>query len=139
MPLSKRILKSPAVQGLLARLAALYLNLIYLTTSWVTVQPPKTRDLIAKDQAFIACFWHGRMVAMRAAMPRGASIHILISQHRDGVLISRAAAHLGVRTVSGSSKSGGASALRNMQSLLTGGHSVAVTPDGSSMMWIFRK
>ncbi len=70
------------------------------------------------------------MVTMRAAMPRGATIHILISQHRDGVLISRAAARLGVRTVSGSSRSGGAAALRSMQRLLNDGQCVAVTPDG---------
>ncbi len=130
MTLSKRILKSRTVQALLVWLAAMYLHLVYRTTKWVTVQPPTTRDLIAKEFPFIACFWHGRMVMMRAAMPRGATIHILISQHRDGVLISRAAAQLGVRTVTGSSKSGGAVALRTMQRLLAEGQCVAVTPDG---------
>jgi len=130
MILSKRILKSRPAQTFLAWLAAIYLHTVYRTTSWVTVQPAKTRDLIAKGQPYIACFWHGRMVTMRAAMPRGATIHILISQHRDGVLISRAAAQLGVRTVAGSSKSGGAVALRNMQRLLNDGQCVAVTPDG---------
>ncbi len=130
MILSKRIWKSRPAQALFVRLAAIYLHLVYRTTAWVTVQPPKTRDLIAKGQPYIACFWHGRMVMMRAAMPRGATIHILISQHRDGVLISRAAAQLGVRTVTGSSKSGGATALRTMQRLLSDGQSVAVTPDG---------
>lgn len=130
MSLKKRILKSGPAQTLLVRLASIYLHLVYRTTSWVTVQPPKTRGLIAKGQTYIACFWHGRMVTMRAAMPRGAVIHILISQHRDGVLISRAAAQLGVRTVTASSKGGGGAALRNMQRLLADGHCVAVTPDG---------
>ncbi len=123
-------MKSRPAQTLLVRLAAIYLHLVYRTISWVTVQPPLTRGLIAKGHPYIACFWHGRMVMMRAAMPRGATIHILISQHRDGVLISRAAAQLGVRTVTGSSKSGGAVALRNMQRLLSEGQCVAVTPDG---------
>ena len=130
MTLSKRILKSELVQAALVRLAALYLQLVYRTTRWMTVQPPKTRDLVAKGTPFIACFWHGRMMMMRAAMPRDGSIHILISGHRDGQLISRAAAHLGVRTVTTSSKGSGAAALRAMQRLAESGNSVAVTPDG---------
>ncbi len=130
MSLNKRLLKSTPVQAVLVRLAAIYLRLVHRTTRWLSVQPPATRDLIAKGRPFIACFWHGRMVMMRAAIPPDASIHILISRHRDGVLISRAAAQLGVRTVTGSSKSGGATALRTMQRLLADGHCVAVTPDG---------
>ncbi len=130
MNFSKRILKSPLAQAALVRLAAAYLHLVYRTTRWMTVQPPSTTDLIAKGLPFIACFWHGRMVLMRAAIPPDASIHILISQHRDGVLISRAAAQLGVHTVTGSSKSGGAAALRTIQRLLDDGQCVAVTPDG---------
>lgn len=130
MSLSKRILKTSLVQALLVRLAAVYLQLVYRTTRWVTVQPPKTHDLLAKKEPFIACFWHGRMVMMRAAMPRRASMHILISGHRDGQLITRAAEHLGARAVTVSSKGGGAAALRAMQRLLRAGHSVAITPDG---------
>ena len=130
MSLSKRILKTRPVQALLVRLAAVYLQLVYRTTRWVTVQPPKTCDLLAKGQPFIACFWHGRMVMMRAAMPRRATMHILVSGHRDGRLITRAAEHLGARAVTVSSKGGGATAVRSMQRLLNEGHSVAVTPDG---------
>ncbi len=126
----KRILKSAPVQAVLVRLAAVYLRLVHRTTRWRNVQPPATRKLIAEGRPFIACFWHGRMVLMRAAMPPGATFHILISRHRDGMLISRAAARMGVGTVTVSSKSGASGALRSLQRLLAQGHCVAVTPDG---------
>ena len=130
MTLSKRVLKSGVVQAALAAFGALYLRLVYWTTKWIVVRPPAAQDVHARRLPFIGCFWHGRMVMMRAAIPRGATIHILISGHRDGMLISRAAAGLGVRTVTGSSKSGGAAALLTMQRLLSEGQCVAITPDG---------
>ena len=130
MSLSKRILKTRLVQALLVRLAAVYLQLVYRTTRWQSVQPPETRDLLAGGAPFIACFWHGRMVMMRAAIPRGVTIHILVSGHRDGRLVTRAAEHVGARAVTVSSKGGGAAALRAMERLLRAGDSVAVTPDG---------
>ena len=130
MTLGKHVVKSDIAQAALAAAGALYLRLVYWTTKWVVVRPPATQDMHARKRPFIGCFWHGRMVMMRAAIPRGATIHILISRHRDGVLISRAAAGLGVRTVTGSTKSGGAAALRTIQRLLSEGQSVAITPDG---------
>ena len=130
MRLGKRILRSEPIQVLLVRLAAVYLQLLYRTTRWMMVQPPASRDLVAKGRPVIACFWHGRMVVMHAAAPRGGSVHMLVSGHRDGQLIARAIAHMGVRTVTVSSKGGGGAALRAMQRLLREGHSVAVTPDG---------
>ncbi|MFQ5775326.1 MAG: lysophospholipid acyltransferase family protein [Kiloniellaceae bacterium] len=130
MNLAKRALKSEAVQAPLTRLVSAYLRVVYMTTQWTVVRPPAIQDLQAKDRPFIACFWHGRLVIMRAALPRGATIHMLISEHRDGVLISRAVAHLGVHTVTASSKRGGLVALRSIQRLLAEGRSVGITPDG---------
>lgn len=130
MTLGKRILKMAWVQRLLVRLAALYLRVVYRTTRWLNIQPPRTRDLVERGGPFIACFWHGRMVMMPAAMPRKARFHMLVSGHRDGRLISEAAAHLGVETVTASSKGGSVGAMRAMQRLLEEGRSIAVTPDG---------
>jgi lysophospholipid acyltransferase (LPLAT)-like uncharacterized protein len=70
------------------------------------------------------------MIMMRAALPRGITMHVLISEHRDGQLISRALTSLGVATVVASSRDGGAAALRSMHRLLAGGESVGITPDG---------
>jgi lysophospholipid acyltransferase (LPLAT)-like uncharacterized protein len=57
-------------------------------------------------------------------------IRMLISGHRDGVLMSRVIARLGYATVAGSSKRGGTTALRAIARLLAEGVSVGFTPDG---------
>jgi lysophospholipid acyltransferase (LPLAT)-like uncharacterized protein len=126
----KRLLRSKPVQVVLAWLAAQYIRLLYLTTQWTVVCPPSTESRLSTGKPFIACFWHGRMIVMRAALPRGTTMHVLISEHRDGQLISRAVANLGVATVAGSSRRGGASALRSMDRLLAQGESIGITPDG---------
>ena len=127
---AKRLLRSRPVQVVLAWLAAQYIRLLYLTTQWTVVCPPATESCLSKGQPFIACFWHGRMIMMRAALPPGTMMHVLISEHRDGLLISRAVASLGVATVAGSSRRGGASALRSMDRLLAQGENIGITPDG---------
>lgn len=127
---TKRLLKRPWVQGLLACLAAAYLRAIYNTTRWTVISPPATHDLIVRHEPAIACFWHGRMMLMRAAVSPKRKVHILISGHRDGLLISRAIARLGAVAIEGSSRRGGASALRAIQRLLAQRALVAITPDG---------
>jgi hypothetical protein len=127
---SKRLLRSRPVQSTLAWLVAQYIRLLFLTTQWTVVCPPDTERCLAKGRPFIACFWHGRMIMMRAALPRGITMHVLISEHRDGQLISRALAYLGVATVAASSRRGGAAALRSMSGLLDRDKSVGITPDG---------
>ncbi len=126
----KRLLRSGPVQSSLAWLIAHFIRLQFLTTQWTVVCPPNTERCLAKGRPFIACFWHGRMIMMRAALPHGITMHVLISEHRDGQLISRALASLGVATVAASSRQGGAAALRSMQRLLARGGSVGITPDG---------
>ena len=130
MNLRKRLLRSGPVQSSLAWLAAQFIRLLFLTTQWTVVCPPDTERCLAKGRPFIACFWHGRMIMMRAALPRGITMHVLISEHRDGQLISRALASLGVATVAASSRHGGAAALRSIHRLLARGESVGITPDG---------
>ncbi len=126
----KGLLRTNFVQSAVAWLAAFYIRLVHITTEWTVVLPPSTERLLSSGRPFIACFWHGRMMLMREALPLGSTIHILISEHRDGVLISRALAILGVQTVAGSSKRGGFTALRSLQRLLAEGERAAITPDG---------
>ncbi len=99
MSLGKRLLRSEPVQSTLAWLVAQYIRLLFLTTQWTVVCPPDTERCLAKGRPFIACFWHGRMIMMRAALPRDIAMHVLISEHRDGRLIARALADLGVATI----------------------------------------
>jgi lysophospholipid acyltransferase (LPLAT)-like uncharacterized protein len=77
---------------------------------------------------FIYAFWHEAMLipAFHYARP---DIHVLISTHADGQLITEIIEHLGFRTVRGSSTRGGTEAMRHMLRLARESH-IAITPDG---------
>ncbi len=128
--IAKRLLKSTGSQVLLAGLAALVIRLVQASTRWQEERPPEAGELLRQSAPFIGCFWHGRMLLMGHARPRRQAFHLLISGHRDGQFISRAVAHLGVATVAGSSRRGGAEALRGIHKLLQRGDAVGITPDG---------
>jgi lysophospholipid acyltransferase (LPLAT)-like uncharacterized protein len=77
----------------------------------------------------IYAFWHSQMLPL-LTFHRDLGVAVLISVHRDGELIARAAERFGFRTVRGSTSRGGAAALRGLERALADGFSVAVTPDG---------
>lgn len=126
----KNLLKSDRARNGLACLAAWYFRLIFRTTRWTVIRPPASEKLQSGRRGFIMCFWHGRMIIIRAGVYSDVVIHMLISEHRDGMLISKAVIGLDIRQVAGSSRRGGVAALRAMQRLLAEGQCVGVTPDG---------
>lgn len=130
MRLGKRLFKSPATQQVLAWLAGSYFFLVKYTTRWQVEIPLKTQEILAARGAYIGCFWHGRMAMAPAAMPKGRPFYMLVSGHRDGALVGRGIGLLGISTVSGSSRRGGAEAMRSMQRILSDGEAVGITPDG---------
>lgn len=77
----------------------------------------------------IYAFWHAQMLAF-LALHRADRPAVLISTHRDGERIARAAARLGLRTIRGSTSRGGAGALRALVRALEDGWEIAVTPNG---------
>ncbi|MHA1601333.1 MAG: DUF374 domain-containing protein, partial [Alphaproteobacteria bacterium] len=99
MSLRKRILKSRQVQLALAWVVSHYLRLVLSTVRWEITMPPAVQELVKEHRPLIACFWHGRLMLIRACLPRQRTIHVLISEHRDGLLISRAVQSLDIHTV----------------------------------------
>ena len=89
------------------------------------VNPEVARRL---GQRYIYAFFHEVMLfpAHYWAWP---SMHILISDHRDGELITQVIKRLGFGVVRGSTTRGGARALREMTSKIDTGN-LCVTPDG---------
>jgi lysophospholipid acyltransferase (LPLAT)-like uncharacterized protein len=73
--------------------------------------------------------WHGQMLPLLWTH-RGQGVSVLISEHRDGEIIARAATALGFRTIRGSTFRGPDRALAGLVRELRAGHDVAVTPDG---------
>src|SRR5215472_16273781 len=85
--------------------------------------------LHSRGQPVIIAFWHAQQLMMPLAY-RGREAHILISQHRDGELISQIVARFGLRSVRGSSTRGGVLAMRELIRLGRSGVDLVVTPDG---------
>ncbi len=131
MALTKRVLRSKTGQALIGWLLAGYLRLLRATTRWRITRPPAAAALLDGGTPFIACFWHGRIATMRAAWSREPKrFHMLISGHRDGLVIARAMRRLGFGTIEGSSRRGGAEAFRALRQVLERGDCVGITPDG---------
>jgi len=96
----------------------------------MTVRGSEAADTLARDDRhFILAFWHGRQLMIPLAY-QGREIHILISRHRDGELISRIMSRFGYHSVRGSSTRGGTAALRQLIKLGRSGVDIAITPDG---------
>jgi hypothetical protein len=82
---------------------------------------------------YIAGLWHNRLLlisfALKKFLPQrpGAG---LISASRDGDLITDLTRRFGFEVVRGSSSRLGASALRELESVLASGRDVLITPDG---------
>lgn len=128
----KRLLKTGTVQFLLAWMTASYIRLVCRTTRWRVHGQEHVETFWQAKRPFIGCFWHGRLLAMRASWPRAVPVHLLISSHSDGRLIAETMRRLGVGTVAGSTKRGGAGAFLALRRKLSGGESIAITPDGGT-------
>ncbi len=86
-------------------------------------------DLRRKGRPFIFALWHGQLLPL-LWHHRGEGVLILISEHRDGELVARAARSLGYGLIRGSTTRGAERALIALVRQLQGGHEVAITPDG---------
>ena len=130
LPLKKRLLSHPWVQGAAAWLMAGLLRLLWLTfRKEIHVHPDAAAYQSGERQAIFA-FWHGRMILFPFFTPKGRRMHVLISHHRDGELIARLIAHFGVASVRGSSSKGAKEATQKLLEKIAEGHNISITPDG---------
>ena len=126
----KRLLNAGLVQKFATRLVAEYIRFVRFTGRWQIVREWVPDELLENGEPFIVAFWHGRLLMMSFSWKRSDRVHILISDHRDGHLISGMLTHFGSKTVFGSSTRGGAAAFIQLTRLLKEGKVVGITPDG---------
>src|SRR6266704_3515958 len=81
------------------------------------------------QEGFIFSLWHGHLLPL-LWYHRDESVAVLISEHRDGELVARAASSLGFRLIRGSTTRGADRALISIVRELQAGREVAITPDG---------
>ncbi len=129
MSISKHFLKHPRTQLILSYLLAGYIRLVMVTNRKEFHIHPDAETFINGEKNAIFAFWHGRMMLLPAINPP-RKMHVLISEHRDGKLISQVIHHFGQNTVVGSSSKGGTEAVRNIVRLLKKGDNISITPDG---------
>lgn len=125
------------MQGFISWAVGTYLFAALRTTRW-QLHGAANFSPFARGDVVIAAFWHERLALMpmlwltaRTMHPRErVSMHMLVSQHRDGKMIASILHRLGVHAVHGSSGGGGAAGIRQAISVLKGGSQIVITPDG---------
>lgn len=133
MKILKSWLRSDQAQSLFALMVAGLIWFFYLSIRWTRHVDPETEKLFKAGKPMIVCCWHGRMFVVVGGWhprPRPGSLGFMTSGHRDGRMIGDALRHIGYVVVHGSSRRGGASALREMCRQLDKGMTMMITPDG---------
>ena len=110
-------------------LGALVVRLLAWTWRIRVVNPEAIEPLRAANSPYVFACWHGQMLPL-LWVHRGQGIAILVSEHRDGEIITRIARTIGFNAVRGSTTRGGGRALLGLVAELERGNVVAVTPDG---------
>jgi len=107
------------------------LKLLYKSLR-ISVTPPEG-EMRVRGKGVIFAFWHGKMVAgwllARALFP-GESTTAVVSQSKDGSILSDALQALDYALIRGSSSKGSIEVIRAMQQSLENGKIVVITPDG---------
>lgn len=130
MNIGRQIGQSRIARAVLCWLIAQYVRLVWYSGRWRVLGLEHPGPYWRDGRPFIGVFWHGRLLMMAYAWQTRRRMNVLISHHRDGELIAGAMGHLGVATVRGSSRHGGADAVRAMLRCLRAREYVAITPDG---------
>lgn len=112
----------PFLASLLIRLLAMTLRI-----SYVNFEKIWSDWGIGKN--VVVAFWHGRLLMMPIVY-KGRGISILVSQHRDGELVSRTVKRLGIDSVRGSSTRGWLGGVKGLLNEVKMGKDIAITPDG---------
>ena len=106
-----------------------FLNVLARTWRIRVINGEAVRNLRGSELPFIFALWHGHLLPL-LWHHRDEGVKVLISEHRDGEMVARAAESLGYGLIRGSTTRGADRALISLVRELQAGHEVAITPDG---------
>jgi len=136
--ITRRITRHPAVQSLASWLIAQYLKLAYFTTRWTFESWPQSHTTIMAGAPLFVFLWHNRIAAMPLIWKQhpwresgGEKVlTIVVSDHRDGRMVSSTMERFKVEHVPVSSKEKQLTAAKNVLRAIRAGRTVGMTPDG---------
>lgn len=126
----RSLLNNVVTQAVFAALLAGLMCIVFVTSRKQRVTHPDSVAYLSGEKNALFAFWHGRMMMLPLLCPPKRKMHVLISRHRDGLLISRVISHFGQATIAGSSGKDGASAVKEVLRAFKKGENVSITPDG---------
>ncbi len=110
---------------LIVLIATFVIRFLRASVSWTYIGS----DIRPKDTVCIISSWHARLLLTPLLLGKWEG-PLVISDHRDGELISAVFANFGLQASRGSSSTGGAKALLQVIRMAKQGHSPGITPDG---------
>ena len=126
----KRFLRHHIIQTVLCWFGALYIRLVWITGRWAIENADIPSQLWSENKPFIYAFWHGHLLMMPMPWQKERPLNMLISQHRDGQIISKTVKRFNISTISGSTKKAGHLAVRHLLRALRQHECIGITPDG---------
>jgi lysophospholipid acyltransferase (LPLAT)-like uncharacterized protein len=132
---TRRLTRSPLAQEAVGFLLANYLRSVWHTTRF-TIEPDNAYEIFDRQLPVIIAMWHGQHFMAPFVRQPYHKAKVLISRHRDGEMMARAAERLGIETIRGAGshsgeqiRKGGTTAMFEMIEALDQGWNVALTAD----------
>lgn len=130
MRILQTIVLSQFVRGFLAKIVAGYIKLVYRTSCWRYINREVFAQLVAQKKPIICAFWHGRLLMMPGAWQWKWPFYMLLSRHREGLMIAQILRCFGILSIHGSTNRGGIKAGLEIVDKLREGAAVGFAPDG---------
>nr|MBP3724727.1 lysophospholipid acyltransferase family protein [Campylobacter sp.] len=109
-----------------------YLILFFMWLIFLTCKKKYIGQTIPKEPC-VVLFWHGKLAMMPFVFKiwwKNKAAKVIISDHKDGEIITRIISHFGIGSVRGSSSKNAARALATAFKEIKNGTDIAITPDG---------
>jgi len=123
------MLKDKILLSIIPPLGYLLINIIGKTIKWEKLNYDSMINFKNSQQPIIFAFWHGRLLMM-PYLNVGKNPHVMISQHRDGELISRIIKYFSISSFRGSTTRGGKEGFKKLVKHLKSGFDAVIAPDG---------
>ncbi|WP_458396561.1 lysophospholipid acyltransferase family protein [Campylobacter sp.] len=122
-----RLFKGKLANKIIENLLVFLIKLIYLTCKkeFIGNQP--------KSKPVVALFWHEKLAFMPfifSSCWQGREANVMISDHKDGQMISDIIKHFGIGSIRGSSSKGALKVFLSAIKSINNGVDVVITPDG---------